>query len=147
MSCSLPSRDITQRELLSAQSFTPWAPEQIPRGFGVRGTAHEFCSPVCSHSSLSSCFLAEASAQENPNIRTVAVTRCTDSRELLPKSDTADGEHVRAVTKTPSAVWHVGRTVGSEVWLMAYGEEPERHSSGGVWALGPEASDWLLAVF
>lgn len=42
--------------------------------------------------------------------------------DSLPQSDAADGEYVRPVTKTPSAVLHVKRIIGSEGWLMGGGE-------------------------
>lgn len=42
--------------------------------------------------------------------------------DSLPKIDAADRECIRPVTKTPSAVLHAKRIIGSEGWLMGGGE-------------------------
>ncbi|KAF5920511.1 hypothetical protein HPG69_009765 [Diceros bicornis minor] len=54
----------------------------------------------------------KAGAQESQDSTPVAVMRYADSRQLLPKSDAADGEYTRPVTKTPSAALHVNRISG-----------------------------------
>lgn len=81
-------------------------------------------------------FFAEANARESQDSKTVVVMRYSYSCQLPPKSDAAQGENTRPVTKTLSAVLHVKRIVGSEKWLMRGGKEPERNYSGGVWGPG-----------
>lgn len=74
----------------------------MPGAAHVRGTANKGCLHVCAHFSFSSCFLAEAGAQESQDSKTVAVTRAmryADSRQLLPQRDAAHGECVRAAAK------------------------------------------------
>lgn len=66
---------------------------------------------------------------------------------MLPKSDAADSEDTRSVTKTPSSALHEKRIVGSEVCLMGDGKEPERDSTGGAWGSRARCFCWLLTVF
>lgn len=90
-------------------------------------------------------FLAEASAQESQDSKTVAVTRVmryADSWQLLPQRDATHGECMRAAAKPQCCAVLCcaarGEGFGFRVWLV--GDRKER-AAQLMWSLG----SWLEA--
>lgn len=131
-----------QLEPLSGWCSTQWAAGDIPKGrLMVRGlkerpptsAAHEASWPF--HFSFSTGLFAGANAQGSQDCRAVAIMRYEDSEQPPPMSDKADGEYTDRYTP-PAPRCAEGGLLGSKVWLVVSGKEPDGDSLSGVWGPG-----------